>query len=45
MLVKQKHNNNNMIAYNSTMQILTLPHMFIQRVIPGKQVTFETPEE
>ena len=45
MLVKQKHNNNNMTAYNNTMQTLTLPHMFIQPVIPGKQVTFKTPEE
>ena len=45
MLVKQKHNNNNMTAYNNTTQTLTLPHMFIQPVIPGKQIKIETLEE
>ena len=34
-----------MIAYNNTTQILTLPYTLIQPVIPGKQITFKTPEE
>ena len=34
-----------MTAYNNTTQTLTLPYTLIQPVIPGKQVTFKTPEE
>ena len=34
-----------MTVYNNTTQTLTLPYTLIQPVIPGKQVTFKTPEE
>ena len=34
-----------MMTYNNTTQTLTLPYTLLQSVIPGKQVTFETPEE
>ena len=34
-----------MTAYNNTTQMLNIPYTLIQPVIPGKQVTFETPEE
>ena len=34
-----------MMTYNNTTQTLTLPYTLLQPVIPGKQVTFETPEE
>ena len=34
-----------MTAYNNTMQTLTIPYTLIQPVIPGKQITFKTPEE
>ena len=40
-----KHNDTNMTAYNNTTQTLTLPYTLIQPVIPGKQITFKTPEE
>ena len=33
------------IAYNNHTQTLNIPYTLIQPVIPGKQVTFETPEE
>ena len=32
-------------AYNNNTQTLNLPYTLIQPVIPGKQVTFKTPEE
>ena len=32
-------------VYNDTTQTLNLPYMLIQPVIPGRQVTFETPEQ
>ena len=35
----------NGIAYNNTTQTLNLSYTLIQPVIPGKQVTFETPEQ
>ena len=35
----------NRTAYNNTTQTLNIPYTLIQPVIPGKQVTFETPEE
>ena len=34
-----------MTVYNNTTQTLTLPYTLIQPVIPGKQITFQTPEE
>ena len=34
-----------MTAYNNTTQTLNISYTLIQPVIPGKQVTFETPEE
>ena len=34
-----------MTTYNNTTQTLTLPYTLIQPVIPGKQITFKTPEE
>ena len=35
----------NRTAYNNTTQTLNIPYTLIQPVIPGKQITFETPEE
>ena len=35
----------NRMAYNNTTQTLNISYTLIQPVIPGKQVTFETPEE
>ena len=35
----------NGIAYNNNTQTLNIPYTLIQPVIPGKQVTFKTPEE
>ena len=32
-------------AYNNTMQNLNFPYTLIQLVIPGKQLTYETPEQ
>ena len=32
-------------AYNNTMQTLNIPYTLIQPVIPGKQLTYETPEQ
>ena len=32
-------------AYNNNTQTLNILYTLIQPVIPGKQVTFETPEE
>ena len=31
--------------YNNTKQTLNIPYTLIQPVIPGKQITFETPEQ
>ena len=35
----------NTTAYNNPTHTLNLPYTLIQPLIPGKQVTFETPEE
>ena len=35
----------NRMVYNNTTQTLNIPYTLIPPVIPGKQVTFETPEE
>ena len=35
----------NRTAYNNTTQTLNIPYTLIQPVIPGKQLTFETPEQ
>ena len=35
----------NRMAYNNTTQTLNIPYTLLQPVIPGKQVTFETPEQ
>ena len=32
-------------AYNNTTQTLNIPYTLIQPVIPGKQLTYETPEQ
>ena len=32
-------------AYNNTIQTLNISYTLIQPVIPGKQVTFETPKQ
>ena len=32
-------------AYNHTTQTLNIPYTLIQPVIPGKQLTYETPEQ
>ena len=32
-------------AYNNTMQTLNIPYTLIQPVIPGKQLTYETPKQ
>ena len=32
-------------AYNHTMQTLNIPYTLIQPVIPGKQLTYETPKQ
>ena len=32
-------------AYNHTIPSLNIPYTFIQPVIPGKQLTYETPEQ
>ena len=45
MPVIRRLNDNNMTAYNNTMQTPTLPYTLLQPVIPGKQLTFKTPEE
>ena len=45
MLVKRQDNNMNDTSYNHTTQTLNIPYTLIPPVIPGKQVTFETPEE
>ena len=35
----------NRTAYNNTTQTLNISYTLIQPVIPGKQVTFETPKQ
>ena len=35
----------NSTAYNHTTQTLNIPYTLIQPVIPGKQLTYETPEQ
>ena len=35
----------NGIAYNHTTQTLNIPYTLIQPVIPGKQLTYETPKQ
>ena len=35
----------NRTAYNTTTQTLNIPYTLIQPVIPGKQLTYETPEQ
>ena len=35
----------NRTAYNNTTQTLNIPYTLIQPVIPGKQLTFETPKQ
>ena len=32
-------------AYNNTMQTLNIPYTLLQPVIPGKQITYKTPEQ
>ena len=35
----------NRIAYNNTTQTLNIPYTLIQPVIPGKQLSYETPKQ
>ena len=32
-------------AYNNTTQTLNIPYTLLQPVIPGKQITYKTPEQ
>ena len=45
MLVKRQYNNMNGTAYNNTTQTLNILYTLIQPVIPGKQLTYETPKQ
>ena len=35
----------NGMTFNNTMQTLNIPYTLIQPVIPGKQLTYETPKQ
>ena len=45
MLISNNTTNMNRTAYNNTTQTLNIPYTLIQPVIPGKQLTYETPEQ
>ena len=45
MLIKRYHTNMNGTAYNHPTQTLNIPYTLIQPVIPGRQLTYETPEQ
>ena len=45
MLVFKENNTMNETAYKNTTQTLNIPYNLIQPVIPGKQITFETPKQ